>query len=49
LQKVGDIGPGFLSGDDVDELRMNFIHGDLVKNVLNNNVSLAKEIGLKVG
>ncbi|MCC7574702.1 Kae1-associated serine/threonine protein kinase [Candidatus Woesearchaeota archaeon] len=49
LQKVGDIGPGFLGGDDIQEIRMNFIQGDLVKNILDSNVSLAKEIGLKVG
>jgi Kae1-associated kinase Bud32 len=49
LQKVGDLGPGFLGGDDIGELRMNFIHGSLVKNVLDSNVSLAEKIGLKVG
>ena len=49
LQKVGDLGPGFLGGDDLQELRINFIHGDLVKNILNDNVNLAEEIGFKVG
>lgn len=49
LQKIGDLGPGFLGGDDIGELRMNFVHGALVKNVLDSDVSLAKEIGLRVG
>ena len=47
LKKVGDIGPGFISAD-VDEIRMNFIHGALVKNVLNTNLDLAQDIGVFV-
>jgi len=49
LQKIGDLGPGFLSTNDVDELRMNFVSGILLKHVLDSNVSLAKQIGLNVG
>ena len=49
LQKVGSIGPGFLSGDDVQEIHMNFVEGDLVKHVLDENVSLARTIGVVVG
>lgn len=49
LRKVGSIGPGFLSSDDLEEIRMNFIPGILVKNVLDRDVSLAKSIGSSVG
>lgn len=49
LQKVGDIGPGFLKGDNVQEIHMNFVPGKLLKHVLDDNISLAKEIGLIVG
>lgn len=49
LQKVGNIGPGFLKGDDIQEIHMNFIEGDLIKHILDKNVSLAKNIGVVVG
>lgn len=49
LKKVGDIGPGFLGSDNLEEIRMNFIPGVLVKNFLDNDVSLAKTIGSTVG
>lgn len=49
LQKVGNIGPGFISGNDVDEIRMNFLKGPLIKSVLDSNVSLSRDIGINVG
>lgn len=49
LQRIGDLGPGFLSSDDFSEICMNFVDGDLIKNVFDDNVSLAEEIGFKVG
>jgi N6-L-threonylcarbamoyladenine synthase/protein kinase Bud32 len=47
LKKIGDIGPGFISCD-VDEIRMNFIQGSLVKNVLDTNLDLANNIGILI-
>ena len=49
LQKISSIGPDFLSSNNLDVIEMEFIRGDLLKDVLNSDVSLAKSIGIKVG
>ncbi len=49
LQKVGGLGPGFVGGNDVDELRMSFLEGPLLKSVLDDDVSLAERVGVRVG
>ncbi|MFP4568041.1 MAG: KEOPS complex kinase/ATPase Bud32 [Candidatus Woesearchaeota archaeon] len=49
LKKIGVIGPGFISSNDVDEIRMGFLKGPLLKHVLDNDVSLAKQVGFVVG
>ncbi len=49
LQKVGGIGPGFISCDNFYEIKMNFIEGNLVKDVLSRDVSLSASIGSVVG
>lgn len=49
LKKVGDLGPGFIGGNDVDELRMRFLDGPLLKHVLDRDVSLARDVGVVAG
>ncbi len=49
LQKIGDIGPGFINSDGLQEIQMNFISGRVVKHVLDDDVLLAKKIGFVVG
>ena len=49
LQRIDGLGPSFIGGNDVDELRMSFVEGVLLKKVLDEDISLAKYIGLKVG
>ena len=49
LKKIGGVGPGFIGGNDVDELRMNFLEGPLLKRVLDEDVSLAERVGVRVG
>lgn len=48
LGKLKNIGPGFIGSDDFQEIKMAFVEGSLVKDVLDKNVSVAKEIGVKV-
>ena len=48
LQKLNIPGPKFISTDRTETLEMSYVKGKLVKEILDNNIELAKEIGKKL-
>lgn len=49
IQKLEGLAPKLLKTDNQSEIEMEFIDGDVLKNILDNNVELAKEIGKQTG
>jgi len=49
IQKLKGLAPKLLKTDDQSEIEMEFIDGDVLKNILDEHVELAKEIGKQTG
>lgn len=48
IGKLGGVAPKLIFSDE-DSLQMEFIEGDVVKNILDNNLKLAEKIGTQTG